>query len=232
MKKILFAFLGFIFITLSVMGLTDIPVEKIYLFTQDNVSETIQEFISDENLQIEAAKKYASLVDSDGKISAVDFVDVCIAGGIKARKSEGYEQCLDFFHALLDNSEIEMSDGGFNMNCPASGNGLKSITDETLVGDVCESDFISFGEVILKKKDKKYICTCQSYACNPGYKLDAGRCTEDVKDKDGNCYRNETEFTFDNKSVGALSIAMHELGHAIQHKNKSILFYFFNSYFV
>jgi hypothetical protein len=194
MKKILFAFLGFIFITLSVMGLTDIPVEKIYLFTQDNVSETIQEFISDEKLQIEAAKKYDSLVDSDGKISAVDFVDVCIAGGIKARKSEGYKQCLDFFHALLDNSEIEI-DGGFNMNCPASGNGLKSITDETQVGDFCHSSNIAFGEVILKKEKKKYICTCQAYACNPEYKFEGGACKEDVKDEDGDCYRTEIDFT-------------------------------------
>lgn len=29
---------------------------------------------------------------------------------------------------------------------------------------------------------------------------------------------------FDNKSVGALAVSMHELGHAVQHKNKSFLF--------
>lgn len=32
---------------------------------------------------------------------------------------------------------------------------------------------------------------------------------------------------FDNKSVGALSVSMHELGHAIQHKNNGFVFKFY-----
>jgi len=34
-----------------------------------------------------------------------------------------------------------------------------------------------------------------------------------------------SEEVFENRSVGALSVSMHELGHAVQHKNKSLLFY-------
>ena len=58
--------------------------------------------------------------------------------------------------------------------CPATGNGLKSITDKTKVGDECSSTNIAQGEVVWRK-DKKS-CTCLAYVCNDGFRSKGGQC--------------------------------------------------------
>ena len=154
MKKI-FGFLLCAFVlTTKVYAEEGIPTEKQYTFDRTNVATVLAEFIEDATLAQKAADRYNELSrEGSEKISAVDFVDVCVVGGlnIKAIDGSGYTKCLEMFMRLIEMQNQDIGD--FNMYCPATGNALRSITDKTKIGEICggtPDTYIEFGYVTVK----------------------------------------------------------------------------------
>lgn len=198
MKKIFGFLICALLISVRVYAEDDIPTDKSYTFDRANVASVLAEFIEDEKKAEKAADKYNELSNnSENAISAVDFVDVCVAGGMNMKLADGsgYMKCLDMFMKLIEMQNLDA--GGFDMYCPATGNALKSITDKTQVGDVCggtPDTYIEYGHVTLKTDDKngqhKYVCTCTPQSCKDGYYWNKEKYQCSVKDKDGYCVRH------------------------------------------
>lgn len=212
MKKIFGFLICALLISIRVYAEEDIPTERMYNFDRKNVATVLAEYIEDSGKATAAAERYNKLVENEeNKISAVDFVDVCVAGGLKINASDGsgYTKCLEMFMRLI---EMQNTDAGdFNMYCPATGNALKSITDKTKIGGICggtPDTYIEYGYVTVKAVDSetnrnvsmttiqndkagehKYICTCTAIACKEGYFYDKDnyRCTK--TDDKGFCGR-------------------------------------------
>ena len=190
-----------------------IPTEKIYNFDRSNVASVLEEYITDSAKAQAAADKYNELSDNgENTISAVDFVDVCVIGGLKINASDGsgYTKCLEMFMKLIEMQNMDAGD--FNLYCPATGNALKSITDNTQVGDPCggtSDTYIQYGHVTVKAVDSdsnrtvslwkvknnkagshKYVCTCTPQSCKEGYYWNKDRYQCSVKDKEGYCARH------------------------------------------
>lgn len=212
MKKIFGFLICTLLISVRVYAEDDIPTERIYNFDRANVASVLAEYIEDPEKATVAADRYNKLVENDeNKISAVDFVDVCVVGGLKINASDGsgYTTCLEMFVKLIEMQNMDA--GGFDMYCPATGNALTSITDKTQVGDVCggtPDTYIEYGHVTVKavdsksnknvsmstiKEDKadehKYICTCTAHSCKEGYYWDksAYQCQCRNKGASGKC---------------------------------------------
>lgn len=198
MKKIFGFLICTLLISVRVYAEADIPTDKSYTFDRANVASVLAEFIEDEKKAQAAADKYNELSNNiENAISAVDFVDVCVAGGMNMKlvDGSGYMKCLDMFMKLIEMQNLDA--GGFDMYCPATGNALKSITDKTQVGDVCggtSDTYIEYGYVTLKTDDKngqhKYVCTCTPQSCKDGYYWNKEKHQCSVKDKDGYCVRH------------------------------------------
>lgn len=198
MKKIFGFLICTLLISVRVYAVDDIPTDKSYTFDRANVASVLAEFIEDEKKAEKAADKYNELSNnSENAISAVDFVDVCVAGGMNMKlvDGSGYIKCLDMFMKLIEMQNLDA--GGFDMYCPATGNALKSITDKTQVGDICggtPDTYIEYGYVTLKTDDKngqhKYVCTCTPQSCKDGYYWNKEKHQCSVKDKDGYCVRH------------------------------------------
>ena len=198
MKKIFGFLLCALLISVRVYAEDDIPTDKIYKFDRANVASVLAEFIEDEKKAEKAADKYNELSNnSENAISAVDFVDVCVAGGMNMKLADGsgYMKCLDMFMKLIEMQNLDT--GGFDMYCPATGNALKSITDKTQVGDVCggtPDTYIEYGHVTLKSvgtnNQHKYVCTCTPQSCKDGYYWNTEKYQCSVKDKEGYCVRH------------------------------------------
>ncbi|MDW3024559.1 MAG: hypothetical protein R8N50_02625 [Alphaproteobacteria bacterium] len=198
MKKIFGFLICTLLISVRVYAEADIPTDKSYTFDRANVASVLAEFIEDEKKAEKAADKYNELSNnSENAISAVDFVDVCVAGGMNMKLTDGsgYMKCLDMFMKLIEMQNLDA--GGFDMYCPATGNALKSITDKTQVGDVCggtPDTYIEYGYVTLKTDDKngqhKYVCTCTPQSCIDGYYWNKEKHQCSVKDKEGYCVRH------------------------------------------
>lgn len=198
MKKIFGFLICTLLISVRVYAEADIPTDKSYTFDRDNVASVLAEFIEDEKKAEKAADKYNELSNNiENAISAVDFVDVCVAGGMNMKlvDGSGYIKCLDMFMKLIEMQNLDA--GGFDMYCPATGNALKSITDKTQVGDVCggtRDTYIEYGYVTLKTDNKngqhKYVCTCTPQSCKDGYYWNKEKHQCSVKDKEGYCVRH------------------------------------------
>ena len=198
MKKI-FALLLCLFASAIVFAASQTPVyvdtEQKYVFSVDNLSQTIPEFVEDTAKQDAMAAKYLELANKEtGAVSVKDLFEICEAGGFKTRRAEGYESCRNFVVKLLETVEQELEDGTLTGYCPGldengkNPNRLKSITGETRVGDFCSSSNIAAGEVVFKKG---YNCTCAAYACNNCCESIGGACLTKVADSNGNCLRKE-----------------------------------------
>lgn len=198
MKK-LFAILSCLFASAIVFAASQTPVyvdtEQKYVFSVDNLSQTIPEFVEDTAKQEAMANKYLELANKEtGAVSIKDLFDICEAGGFKPRREEGYAKCREFVVKLLETVEQELEDGTLTGYCPGldengkNPNKLKSITDATRVGDFCSSTNIAAGEVVFKKG---YNCTCAAYACNNCCESIGGACLTKVADSNGNCLRKE-----------------------------------------
>ena len=83
--------------------------------------------------------------------------------------------------------------------CPATGNGLKSINDKTIVGDFCSSTNIRAGEVVWKEKTNN--CTCVASACNSGYYFNRGACFTEGKPVNNLCPRSVHQENKDNNTT-------------------------------
>lgn len=198
MKKIFGFLICALLISVRVYAEDDIPTDKSYTFDRANVASVLAEFIEDEKKAEKAADRYNELSNnSENAISAVDFVDVCVAGGMNMKLADGsgYMKCLDMFMKLIEMQNLDA--GGFDMYCPATGNALKSITDKTQVGDICggtPDTYIEYGHVTLKTDDKngqhKYVCTCTPQSCKDGYYWNKEKYQCSVKDKEGYCVRH------------------------------------------
>lgn len=199
MKKI-FALLLCVFITVAVFAASQtttyyVDTEQKYVFSVDNLSQTIPEFVEDTAKQDAMANKYLELANKEtGAVSVKDLFEICEAGGFKTRRAEGYESCRNFVIKLLETVEQELEDGTLTGYCPGldengkNPNRLKSITGETQVGDFCSSSNIAAGEVVFKKG---YNCTCAASACNSCCESIGGACLTKVADGNGNCLRKE-----------------------------------------
>ena len=172
-----------------------LSTEKKYAFTSENIAQTIPEFIEKEKKQEAMAKKWTQLMDPEsGMVSVADLFEICRAGGLNTYRVAGYQKCREFIVKLIDNAELEWQDEFLTGYCPGldengkNPNALKSITDQTQVGDFCSSSVIYAGEVTFRKG---YNCTCTAYACKPGYEIKSGRCVTIVADGQGNCLRKE-----------------------------------------
>lgn len=95
---------------------------------------------------------------------------------------------IEFVASNIDTPDEQPDEESDAEYCPATGNGLRSITDKTKIGDECSSTNILAGEVIWRK-DKK-TCTCVAYVCNNGYHSNSGRCDKDVVEQKA-CPRQE-----------------------------------------
>ena len=183
-----------------------VDTEQKYIFTSENLQETIPDFVEDENKQLEMVRLYQELMNQEtGAVSVENLLAVCRAGGFNTYRQAGYAQCRAFVEKLLENAEQEAEEGFFGGFCPPAYdengkqiNGLKSINETTRVGDFCSSTNIAGGEVVFRK-DNGYSCTCAAYACNPGYQSKGGACVTKVADGNGNCLRKEYS------NVGSLS---------------------------
>ncbi len=199
MKK-LFALLICVFVSLAVFAASQtttyyVDTEQKYVFSVDNLSQTIPEFVEDTAKQDAMAAKYLELANKEtGAVSVKDLFEICEAGGFKTRRAEGYESCRNFVIKLLETVEQELEDGTLTGYCPGldengkNPNRLKSITGETQVGDFCSSSNIAAGEVVFKKG---YNCTCAASACNSCCESIGGACLTKVADGNGNCLRKE-----------------------------------------
>ena len=173
-----------------------LDTEQKYIFTAENLTKTIPEFVEDEKKQIAMAETYEKIMNQEtGAVSIADLFEVCRTGGFNTYRQAGYEQCRAFVLKLLENAEQEAEEGFLGGFCPAAydengkqQNGLKSIGDQTRIGDFCSSTNIAGGEVVFRKG---YNCTCAAYACNPCCEVKGGACVTKVADGNGNCLRKE-----------------------------------------
>jgi len=75
----------------------------------------------------------------------------------------------------------------YDKNGKQLSNGLKSINEETKIGDFCSSVYIATGEVFRRSDGT---CSCAASSCNKGYRSQGGRCVID-KDQLPECPRRE-----------------------------------------
>ena len=109
-----------------------------------------------------------------------------------------------FIAKLAENAEIELEFTTLSGYCPGADekgnnpNGLRSINENTRIGDMCSSTNINYGEVIFRKG---YNCTCFAMGCNDGYSFDRdaqgnlkeGRCITVTSDQPQNNKQTETK---------------------------------------
>ena len=192
-KKI--TILAFFFVCVGAVAATKMYVdtEQKYIFTAENLAQTIPDFVTDDAAQVAMAKKYTDIMNQEtGAVSVADLFAICRAGGMNTYRAAGFETCRNFVTKLLENASVEFdaeSIGGFCPGLDENGknpNALRSITDKTQVGDFCSSQNIAAGEVVFRRG---YNCTCAAYACNPGYESKGGACVTIVADAKGNCFR-------------------------------------------
>ena len=199
MKKILMCiFCGFYFVGAFAASSTTmyIGTEQKYIFTAENLAQTIPEFVENEKKQEKMADTYAQIMNQEtGAVSVANLFEVCRAGGFNTYRQTGYDQCREFILKLLENAEQEIEEGFLSGFCPAAydengkqQNGLKSIDENTRIGDFCSSTNIAGGEVVFRKG---YNCTCRAFACNAGYESKGGACVTIIADGNGNCLRKE-----------------------------------------
>lgn len=197
MKKILTHLFGlFFFVSAFAATTMYIGTEQKYIFTAENLAQTIPEFIENEKKQEKMAETYTRVMNQEtGAVSVANLFEVCRAGGFNTYRQTGYEQCRGFILKLLENAEQEVEEGFLDGFCPAAydengkqQNGLRSIGDQTRIGDFCSSTNIAGGEVVFRKG---YNCTCAAYACNPGFQSEKGACVTEYKDANGDCLRKE-----------------------------------------
>lgn len=211
MKKILTHLFGlFFFVSAFAATTMYIGTEQKYIFTAENLAQTIPEFIENEKKQEKMAETYTRVMNQEtGAVSVANLFEVCRAGGFNTYRQTGYEQCRGFILKLLENAEQEVEEGFLDGFCPAAydengkqQNGLRSIGDQTRIGDFCSSTNIAGGEVVFRKG---YNCTCAAYACNPGFQSEKGACVTEYKDANGDCLRKEyTNMTNITKAEEAL----------------------------
>ncbi len=168
---------------------TFLSTENNLWFSTDVVTNAIVEHI-DEDKQQSVADVYQDLMDQEnGKISVASLFQCCRKGGMNTYREDGYNKCKDFITKMLTDAEIAQDIGmdGFCPGLDANGknpNALRSITDETRVGDMCASTNIAYGEVVFRSG---YNCTCLAMQCNPGFRFrKRGDCvtpTEDQQDR-------------------------------------------------
>lgn len=198
MRKIILCLFGlfFCFDASVVAASSYLDTEKKYVFTAENLAQTIPDFVEDTTKQEKMVETYDKLINPEnGAVSIEDLFQVCRAGGFNTYRQSGYESCRAFVLKLLENAELEAEEGLLGGFCPPAfdekgrqQNGLKSINEKTRIGDFCSSTHIAGGEVVFKKE---YNCTCAAYACNPGYQSSKGACVEEFSDGHGNCLRTE-----------------------------------------
>lgn len=211
MKKILTYLFGMFFVVGAFAATTMyIGTEQKYIFTSENLAQTIPEFVENDKKQEKMAETYTRIMNQEtGAVSVANLFEVCRAGGFNTYRQTGYEQCRAFILKLLENAEQEVDEGFLSGFCPAAydengkqQNGLKSIGDQTRIGDFCSSTNIAGGEVVFRKG---YNCTCAAYACNPGFQSLGGACVTEYKDANGDCLRKEyTNMTNITKAEDAL----------------------------
>lgn len=211
MKKILTYLFGMFFVVGAFAATTMyIGTEQKYIFTSENLAQTIPEFVENDKKQEKMAETYTRIMNQEtGAVSVANLFEVCRAGGFNTYRQTGYEQCRAFILKLLENAEQEVDEEFLSGFCPAAydengkqQNGLKSIGDQTRIGDFCSSTNIAGGEVVFRKG---YNCTCAAYACNPGFQSLGGACVTEYKDANGDCLRKEyTNMTNITKAEDAL----------------------------
>lgn len=214
MRKILMCILGlFCFVGAFAASTTKmyIGTEQKYIFTAENLAQTIPEFVEDEKKQEKMADTYTRVMNQEtGAVSVANLFEVCRAGGFNTYRQTGYDKCRGFILKLLENAEQEIEEGFLSGFCPAAydengkqQNGLRSIDENTRIGDFCSSTNIAGGEVVFRKG---YNCTCAAYACNPGFQSEKGACVTEYKDSNGDCIRKEyTNVTTVTKAKEALT---------------------------
>lgn len=192
-KKI--TIVAFFFVCVGAVAATKMYVdtEQKYIFTAENLAQTIPDFVTDDATQVAMARKYTDIMNQEtGAVSVADLFAICRAGGMNTYRATGFETCRNFVTKLLENASVEFdteSIGGFCPGLDENGknpNALRSITDKTKIGDFCSSQNIAAGEVVFRRG---YNCTCAAYACNPGYESKGGACVTIVADAKGNCFR-------------------------------------------
>ena len=193
-KKILTLFTTFVLCVAA----TYMDNEQKYFFASDALIEALQNNVTDEQKRVEAATKYSELMNQQtGMVSIDNLFAVCRAAGFNTYRKEGFDSCKQFINALIELDEDALS--GFCPGLDANGNnpnGLKSITNQTRIGDVCSSTNIYAGEVVFKKG---YNCTCMAYACNEGYEFKGGACVTMIADGQGFCLRSDNKIQKDMK---------------------------------
>lgn len=161
--------------------------EKIYGFSVDNLKTTVPQFVENEDKQNAVADKYISLMDENGRVSVADLFEICRTAGFNTYRQAGFDKCSEFLSKLAENAEIELEHTTLSGYCPglnADGtnpNALRSITEETRIGDMCGSTNINYGEVIFRKG---YNCTCFAMGCNDGFVFEKD---EQGNEKQGRC---------------------------------------------
>ncbi len=174
MKRYLIAFFLMFFVGSASAATTFLSTEKNLWFTPDVVVNAVVEHFNDESKHMPMLDLYQELMDEQtGKVSVDILFKVCNKGGLNTRRAEGYAQCKAFIEQMLKDAEMaaELNLGGYCPGLDANGknpNSLRSITDETRVGDFCSSTNIASGEVVFKAG---YACTCLAYQCNTGYRF-------------------------------------------------------------
>jgi len=173
-----------------------VNTEQNIIFTAENLAATIPEFVQDEAKQKKMVETYQKLMNPEnGAVSVENLLAVCRDGGFNTYRQAGFDQCRAFVQKLLENAEQEIEEGFLSGFCPAAydengkqQNGLRSIDENTRIGDFCSSTNIAGGEVVFRKG---YNCTCAAYACNPGFQSEKGACVTEYKDSNGYCLRKE-----------------------------------------
>ena len=95
-------------------------------------------------------------------------------------------QCPEGFTTNDTGTCVDANSSDVAEYCPATGNGLSSITDKTKIGDFCSSSNIAEGEVV-RRKDKT--CTCRASACNACCYSQNGQCKKRGANDTNNCPR-------------------------------------------
>lgn len=181
-------------------GASYMDQEQKYFFASDALIEALQNNVADEQKRVDAATKYSELMNQQtGMVSIDNLFAVCRAAGFNTYRKEGFDSCKEFINALIELDEDALA--GFCPGLDANGknpNALKSITNQTRIGDFCSSTNIYAGEVVFKKG---YNCTCMAYACNDGFEFKGGACNTIVADGQGFCLRSEHELTKSNDNI-------------------------------
>jgi len=193
--------------TASAVAKTYVDTEQKYIFTAENVAETIPFFVENETRQLAMARKYTSLMNQEtGAVSVADLFAICRAGGMNTYKQAGFEACRNFVDALLEKSNITMAEGQMDGFCPGldengkNPNKLSTITDKTRVGDMCTSSHIAMGEVVFQRNNS-YSCTCMALACNGNYDLRGGACNTPIPVGTPTCARSTHKESKDNNTT-------------------------------